>query len=238
MGRAARWVVCLLAGVAMAFAVPQGAARADDALRVDERKRAAAAIESAVRSLDIQTEMPKKTERSERLSRGRSGTGEGITLSPELARMLLWIAVGVFLLSVLLTLRDNFRLAPPPKQTRPNGSDAGGGHEIRQRMGAARVEADELAASGNYAEAMHVLLLQGLGEMRRRLDTPIAASLTSREILARVPLSPDAGTALSDIITRVEVSYFGDHGVGPDEYARCRESYVVLTGALQGGGAS
>ncbi len=43
--------------------------------------------------------------------------------------------------------------------------------------------ADELAAEGRFVEAMHVLLLQALADMRRRLDEQFADSLTSREIL-------------------------------------------------------
>jgi hypothetical protein len=80
---------------------------------------------------------------------------------------------------------------------------------------------------------MHILLLNSVEEMRRRLSTPIAASLTSREILARAGLTPTAGAALADIVGRVEISYFGGHVPGAEEYAACRRSFEKLAGWLR-----
>jgi len=96
-----------------------------------------------------------------------------------------------------------------------------------------RLEADELAARGNFAEAMRILLLRSVEELRRYLRVSIAASLTSREILYHVALPPEGRSVLADIINRVEISYFGEHKPGADEYVACRASFDALTDVLR-----
>src|SRR4029450_5769080 len=85
--------------------------------------------------------------------------------------------------------------------------------------------ADELASRGLFREGMHVLLLRAIAEMRERLGTESARSLTSREILRRAKLPETSKASLRDIITRVELSYFGDYPVEARDYAACRESF-------------
>ena len=99
-----------------------------------------------------------------------------------------------------------------------------------------RTAADELAQHGRFVEAMHVLLLQGLDEMRTRLDLRFADSLTSREIVTRANAPAGAKTALRDIIAWVERAYFGDHPVDRSDYDACRRSYVTLDSVLRAGG--
>jgi hypothetical protein len=92
--------------------------------------------------------------------------------------------------------------------------------------------ADDLAAQGRFVEAMHVLLLQGLAEIRRRLDEQFADSLTSREILRSRHLSDDLRRPLRDVVDRVEWTYFGEHAAAREDYLACRESFGALARAL------
>ena len=94
--------------------------------------------------------------------------------------------------------------------------------------------ADELAAEGRFVEAMHVLLLQGLADIRQGLDEQFADSLTSREILRSTRLSDAGRAALRDIINRVEWTYFGRHPAAPADYAACRSSFNALARSLHG----
>ena len=93
--------------------------------------------------------------------------------------------------------------------------------------------ADELAAQGRLAEAMHALLLQSLGDIRERLDEPFADSLTSREILRGTRLSEAGKAALRDIVMRVEETYFGDYPARPPDYEACRRRFADLTQSLR-----
>jgi len=89
--------------------------------------------------------------------------------------------------------------------------------------------ADELAARGFFVEAMHLLLLHSLAEIRRRLRLEFADSLTSREILRRARLPDDVTNALRGIVIRVELSYFGDYPATRPDYDTCRAGFEALS---------
>ncbi len=96
-------------------------------------------------------------------------------------------------------------------------------------------DADELARRGEYAEAIHTLLLRTLQELVRTTAVRIAPAMTSREVLARVPLLADARTALAGLITAVELTYFGDDPASAADYDRCRQQFHVFAQAFRGG---
>ena len=96
-------------------------------------------------------------------------------------------------------------------------------------------DADELAARGEFAEAIHTLLLRTLHELARSAMVRVERSHTSREILARVPLATDAREALSVLITYVELTHFGDDPAGAADYAKCREQFNRFANAFRAG---
>jgi hypothetical protein len=57
--------------------------------------------------------------------------------------------------------------------------------------------------------------------------------MTSREILARVPLLADARSALADLITAVEITHFGDELANADDYERCRQQFHLFAQAFR-----
>jgi hypothetical protein len=110
------------------------------------------------------------------------------------------------------------------------------------RVSAAVVErplgdADELARRGELAAAIHTLLLRTLQALVRGAAVRVAPAMTSREILARVPLSVEARGALADLITAVEITHFGDEPVGTDDYERCRQQFHRFAAAFGRGAA-
>lgn len=198
------------------------------------------AINDAIRSQRVQTELPgiKKEELEKKLrDRGpaRRPASDTPSISAASANTMLWIALAVFLLVLVMTIVENLRLDKRVRNRKSSEPEADR-DAVKERMAVARKDADVLAESENYADAMHTLLLQSLNEMRRRLGISFAASLTSREILRRTSLDQAAHTALSDIIARVEISYFGSHKPTKEEYLACRQSYATLTRVLQQGG--
>jgi len=178
-------------------------------------------------ALDLQTEFP---------SAKPEEPASPALLSADVARYLLWIAViaGAGVLAYFI----HDVLPVFGRAGRPQWDDPGDGTEISGHgvNAAARVAADELAAQGRFVEAMHVLLLQGLDEMRTRLDLRFADSLTSREIVTRSNAPADAKTALREIIQWVERAYFGDHPADRSDYDACRRSFLALASALGAGG--
>lgn len=97
-------------------------------------------------------------------------------------------------------------------------------------------DADELARRGQFAEAIHTLLLRTLQELVRRAAVRVAPATTSREILARVPLLADARSALAGLITAVEITHFGDEPANAADYERCRQQFHVFAQALRNPG--
>ena len=174
--------------------------------------------DQAIRRLDLQTTFP---------------------VVPELPRFslpseLLWIVIGAAFLVLLYAFRD---LIPILRSSQGNdwmSEEAFGGGGKAGSPAAALGAADELAAAGRFVEAMHVLLLQGLAAIRAGLDEEFADSLTSREILRRARLPDPGRTSLRDIVSRVELTYFGQYPAALADYQACRASFNTLTHALHG----
>jgi hypothetical protein len=97
-------------------------------------------------------------------------------------------------------------------------------------------DADELARCGEFAEAIHTLLLRTLHELARSAAVRVAPAMTSREILARVPLFADARGALAGLITAVEITHFGDEPANAADYERCRQQFHVFAAAFRRAG--
>ncbi|MBP6633175.1 MAG: DUF4129 domain-containing protein [Kofleriaceae bacterium] len=97
-------------------------------------------------------------------------------------------------------------------------------------------DADQLAARGAFAEAIHTLLLRTLHELAASAAVRVGRAHTSREILARVPLRADAQGALAGLIATVELTHFGDDPASEADWARCREQYQRFAAAFRAGG--
>jgi hypothetical protein len=177
-------------------------------------------------SMDLQTELPLLNP---------DAADEPRDLSTDLVRVLLWTAViaGAGVLAYYI-----YEVLPAGAARRQRWDQFADGADgaVSGADAAARAAADELAAQGRFVEAMHVLLLQGLDEMRMRLDLRFADSLTSREIVSRANAPAGAKAALRDIIRWVEGAYFGDHPVDRNDYDACRRSYLALDSSLRAGG--
>lgn len=88
--------------------------------------------------------------------------------------------------------------------------------------------ADRLAAEGQFAEALHLLLLHSFDYLKRHLGGIYGPSSTAREILHRSRL-PDAGRqSLGAIVDAAEVSHFGGRPVDGGIYAACRRHYQAF----------
>jgi hypothetical protein len=178
--------------------------------------------EQVIRKLDLQTTLPREPERQRFTFRM---PGE-----------VLWLVIIVALGVLIYAFRDYIPIwrwgrggAWTPDETAADGGEARAPAAV---LGAA----DDLAAEGRFVEAMHVLLLQSLADIRAGLDEQFADSLTSREILRSSTKLSEAGRAsLRDIINRVEWTYFGEHPAALPDYEACRASFNALIQAMHGG---
>ena len=230
--------VCLALVVAFLASGPAASLAAAPA-EPPSKEAAERALRASTRALGLQTELPSAKIKPQNLPPPKE---RPVNLTGDVAWVMLWGAVILALGVMFLSVKDSIWSNSRSRRLTPEEEEEIAPVATAARMEKAHVEAEELARQGSFAEAMHVLLLQSVSELRRRLGIPIAASLTSREILYRIGLTPEARAVFADIINRVEISYFGAHEPEQEEYLACRKSFEVLTrilqqGVFQGGGA-
>lgn len=206
---------------------PESKHLAAQSRKVDE------AVKAARRSLDLQTEIPPPQFKPSPRSKNSPG---GFSFAPELMQLLLYLAIAaaVAVIAVILfnALSGYKRKGPQTIQTADEKDEAPGTAALR--MEHAQMSADALARAGDFAEAMHILLLQSVTELRRRLGISIADALTSREILERLKISGLGKNALGDIVARVELTHFGGRLPNAEDYLACRSSFETLRESLGG----
>jgi len=173
-----------------------------------------------------QTRLPGHTqpgEESEALARALRGMNR-LSVSP-LAYLAQWLLWGLAILAVVVFLGV---LAREAWRVPGTGAEADGQHEARgspAELGVPLADAEALAAAGQYAEAIHVLLLRTLEALARRADTALAPAWTSREILGRLPLAETPRGALSDLVSEAERCHFGGAEPSAADFVRCRERF-------------
>ena len=87
-------------------------------------------------------------------------------------------------------------------------------------------EADALAGSGHYAEAIHHLLLRSVEDIARRRPRLVRPALTSRELAGASALPAAARDIFARIAAMVERSLFGGRSVEAGDWAQARSAYA------------
>ncbi len=148
-----------------------------------------------------------------------------------IVEIMFWLLIGVGVLLAVFYLgreipawlgrrRQLNAGATPMAQGSPLAADS----QLLDALG----RADQLAAEGQFAEALHLLLLHSIDYLKRHLGGVYGPSSTAREILQRAKL-PDIGrNSLGAIVDAAEISYFGGRPVDGGAYAACRRHYQAF----------
>jgi hypothetical protein len=186
------------------------------------------AAKDSIRSLDLQTELT--------APEADKPSSHPINISPiRIPQEALWIVLILAAAVLLFALREELMNLIRPAQTGWEPPAPGAGEVEVSSEADALSSADRLSREGNFVEAMHVLLLHSLAEIRRQLGEQFADSLTSREIVRVARLTMAARGALRDIVGVVERTYFGAYPAAAGDYATCRQNFETLQQALRGG---
>ena len=151
---------------------------------------------------------------------GRAGAGLAVLLELVFWAVLAIVVVGVvFWLVRELQLR---RAAPPTALdvsavAKPPGTGEDAVDETVLR------DAEALAASGLFGEAVHALLLRAIEVLKTVRTVP--DSLTSRELVRLVGLVGGRQTAFFEILTTAERAHFGGRIMGADDFSACASAY-------------
>lgn len=151
------------------------------------------------------------------------------------ARIFLWTVIVVLLLLALRVAYDRVRHGEwrlPRLRRSRSAAEADvaeaiedwtpGAEPARQWLN----EADRLAASGRYAEAVHHLLLRSVEDIGQRRPRLLRPALTSRDLARAEAIPPAPRRLFADLAALVERSLFGGAPVGAEEWGRCREAYA------------
>ena len=97
-------------------------------------------------------------------------------------------------------------------------------------------QADQLAAEGRFAEAVHHILLRSIEDIARRRPRLLRPALTSRDIARSSDIPPAPRGLFADLAAVVERSLFGGAAVDAGDWQRCRTAYAefALPKAWQG----
>lgn len=99
------------------------------------------------------------------------------------------------------------------------GEDAPGGFLLE--------DFDSLAARGDYAGAIHALLLHCILRLGER-GAEFSSAMTSREILRRLKLEQAEREALSVLVRMTEVTHFGGREASESDFRECRALYEQI----------
>jgi len=151
------------------------------------------------------------------------------------ARVLLWSVIAILALALAWMIYARLRYGSwRMPRLRRRAAPAMEAEAVRAEdwlpaAGPARAwleEADRLASTGRYAEAVHHLLLRSVEDIARRRPQLVRPALTSRD-LARAEAIPGAPRRLfADLAAVVERSLFGGAAVDAQEWGRCRAAYA------------
>ncbi len=98
-------------------------------------------------------------------------------------------------------------------------------------------EAELLAEAGKFGEAIHVLLLLTLAELARNQKGVLRDSMTSREIVAGVPVPESARPSLAGLVQAVERSLFGGVEPARADFEVCLDHFNTFAAAYAEGAA-
>jgi hypothetical protein len=89
-------------------------------------------------------------------------------------------------------------------------------------------EADGLAATGRFDEAIHLLLFRSIDDLASRRPGVVRPALTSRDISRLEDMPGPARDAFARIASRVETSFFGARPVRGEDFAAARGDYEAF----------
>ena len=144
---------------------------------------------------------------------------------PEL-RWLFWALVaGLAALVIYVLIRQAMKLRWRPRDKAEGAAPESVWRPAPEKARLLLADADRLAASGDFAAAVHLLLLRSIQDIEERFPRLLRPAFTSREIGRLEQIPSNARVTFAGIARIVEQSLFGGGAVNKEEFARCRASY-------------
>jgi hypothetical protein len=100
----------------------------------------------------------------------------------------------------------------------------------REQLKARLDDADRSAVSGDWASAIHTLLLTSIDLLRRRLGQDVPEAMTARELVDRAQVPDPVRGDFAALVAAAELCHFGGRAADRSLYDRCRAHYERLWG--------
>lgn len=140
-------------------------------------------------------------------------------------RVVFWIAMAALALYFIYIIALRLSGADWPWARKPVTEDVENWRPAEAPARALLKEADELAASGRFSEAAHLLLFRSIEDIESRRPKLVRPALTSRDIAGADELPAEPKRAFSTIVQLVERSLFGGRALGQQDWQECRGAY-------------
>ena len=149
------------------------------------------------------------------------------SLGPVL-EIVFWFGLAIVALAILwLILREVLKIRLPGRRAKPAAVEP----EWRPAASAALAllaDADDLAARGRFAEAVHLLLTRSIQDIDGHIPNTVRPALTTRDIAALKRLPEAARPTFGRIARVVEASLFGGQSVDRPTFDACRAAYEAF----------
>jgi hypothetical protein len=215
MSRIVRWIVL---AVAVALAGAASAAPAGD-------QKVRDAVSSVYSWAGYQRELPGEQEPPKPQPPPRLWH---IDLGPFVNYLLIGLVVVVLVIVVLRLMSGEWTLRhgvepPAPEQQAPGTARR---EQLRERLHSA----DREAVAGDWASAIHILLLTSIDLLRRRVGQDVPDAMTSRELVGEARLPAETRADFAALVAAAELCHFGGRAADQSLYESCRSHYERLWG--------
>lgn len=222
----------LLAGIALALCIAAAAPHDPSEVR-----QAAGAVS---KELGVQSRLPNSSGTESPEARRERDTGIGsdsisIPAPAAVFTLLQWVLIAIAAVAILALLAIVLREQLDPQSRREvSGASPEPDVEIPPTDPRALLaRADELAAGGRYAEAMHCVLLAAMASIGGGQPQKSADSLTSWELLRAATLAPLQLQLLRDLVMCVERAWFGKRPAEAADYRYVRGRFDQFASAAR-----
>lgn len=142
-----------------------------------------------------------------------------------IAKVLLWVVLGVFLGAVLLSLLTRLRSRADAESGKGAAVSDGDADEGVLGPPPTEDEVIALARAGRFSEAIHLLLLRALARIGAARRGGLSRALTSREVLRAAGVEGEAYRSLGDLVLAVERSHFGGRLTTQADFDASHDAY-------------
>jgi hypothetical protein len=150
-----------------------------------------------------------------------------IDLGPFVNYLLIGLVVVVLVIVVLRLMSGEWtlrhRVEPPAPEQTPGTARR---EQLRERL----QSADREAVTGDWASAIHILLLTSIDLLRRRVGQDVPDAMTSRELVGEARLPVESREDFAALVAAAELCHFGGRAADQSLYERCRIHYEQLWG--------